>query len=140
MCISERIQEGIFRFRTGVFGAPPASQGMPAADLPQEVRPLRSQEVPHPVLHLPLFLQVQEERGHFHMRFTSPSPFSLKASPPVRDAAILFGVARLDAPVQGSEGQMSPFRPLPSLLDVCRYVRLGPLLVRLEGDQVIFAE
>lgn len=74
------------------------------------------------------------------MRLTAPSPFSLKASPPIRDATILFSIARLDTPVQGSEGQMSPFRPLPSLLDVCRYVRLGPLLVRLKGDQVIFAE
>lgn len=73
------------------------------------------------------------------MTFTSPLPFSLKASPPIGDATILFSIPWLDTPVQGSEGQMSPFRPLPSLLDVCRYVRLGPLLVRLKGDQVIFA-
>lgn len=113
---------------------------MPAVDLPQEAGPLRPQEVPHPVLHLPLFLQVQEQRGDLHVGFAAPLPLSLKTSPPIGDAAALFSVARLGAPVQGSEGQMTPFRPRRPLLDVCRYVRLAPLLVRLKGDKVISAE
>lgn len=74
------------------------------------------------------------------MRITSPFSFSLKVSPPIREAAILFGIPRLCAPVLGSEGQVSPCILLPALLDVCCYVRLRPLLVRLQGDQALFAQ
>lgn len=74
------------------------------------------------------------------MGLNSPFSFSLKASPPIREAAILFGMPRLCAPVLGSECQVSLCILLTALLDVRRYVCLRPLLVRLQGVQAFFAQ
>lgn len=74
------------------------------------------------------------------MRFISPFPLSLQAPPPRGEAAIIFNIPRLGAPVQGSKGQVSPVCPPPSQLEVGRYVRLGPLLMGLQGDEVILAK
>lgn len=74
------------------------------------------------------------------MRFTFQVPFSLKATPPLQEAAVLFSMLELCAPVLGSEGQVSPFALVLPLLDVCRDVRLCPPLMGLQGDQTLFAQ
>lgn len=61
-------------------------------------------------------------------------------SPPPPEAAVLSGVPGLCAPVLCSEGQVPPRAlglPLP---DVCGDVRLRPPLMRLQGDQALFAQ
>lgn len=74
------------------------------------------------------------------MRFTSPFSFSLETSPPPREAAVLFSMPKLCAPVLGSEGQVSPRALVLPLLDVFCDVRLCPPLMGLQGDQTLFAQ
>lgn len=74
------------------------------------------------------------------MRFTFQVSFSLKAPPPLQEAAVLFSTLELCAPVLGSEGQVSPFALVLPLLDVCRDVRLCPPLMGLQSDQTLFTQ
>lgn len=69
-----------------------------------------------------------------------PSPFFFPSSPPPQEAAVVFGIPRLCAPVLGRECQVSPHALVLPLLDVSGDVRLRPSLMGLQGDQTLFAK
>lgn len=111
---------------------------MPLPNLPHDAFPFRAKQFSHPVLHLPLLLQVQKKRGNFEVRFTAPAcPPSRKNPPPPQEASALFSQLRFCAPVLGSEGQVPPPASILPMQDVCGDVRLRPPLVGLQGDQTL---
>lgn len=114
------------------------NQGMPLPHPSHDVLPFSPQQLRHPVLHLPLLLQVQKKRWDFKVRFLPLSP--PKTNPPPQQAAVLFSEPRLFAPILGCEGQVSPLTPVLPLKDVSRNVRLRPLLVGLQSDQTVWAQ
>lgn len=106
--IFQLVQRRIFGLRGGfLFGATAAASRRvpPPPDPPHEVFPFSPEQVPHPLLHLPIFFQIKKKRWDFQLWLAAPAPSTPKRGPPPRGAGVL--VVRLCAPILGSEGEVS---------------------------------